>query len=355
MQPRGPVTVRLWPRVDELVDCSPRLADLRHHGLQLLAARRLARRGQAVPAPLVDEQRAAGFLALIAAHLLERARDACSQPLVLMKGPELAARYPDPALRPFRDLDLLVADAGHAQAELMAAGFEPVGVATRYEGIHHLQPLRWPGMPLVLEVHDSPKWIDGLPAAPTSELLEAAVPSATGVDGILALPPEHHALVVTAHSWAHVPLSRLLHLVDVAALLDEVDAGHAAELARRWGLERVWETTLAVTESMLAARGDPWAVRLWARNVRAVRERTVLESHLERWLAVYWALPPRQATGQMAYRLGRELRPRRGESRSTQLRRTAHALQNAFVRQSDHHRSLDRLGIPFGPTTGDEA
>ena len=49
--------------------------------------------------------------------------------LILMKGPEAAARYPDPALRPFCDLDFLVDDPAAAHRALMAAGFVEVGDA----------------------------------------------------------------------------------------------------------------------------------------------------------------------------------------------------------------------------------
>ena len=42
--------------------------------------------------------------------------------MVLMKGLEVGAYYPDPGLRPFRDLDLLVDDAERAQQALIEAG-----------------------------------------------------------------------------------------------------------------------------------------------------------------------------------------------------------------------------------------
>ena len=79
-----------------------------------------------------------------------------------MKGPEVALRYPGPALRGFRDLDLLVPDAPAVQRELLAAGFEPVGLPEKYAAIHHLRPLAYPGLPLLVEVHDRPKWPEHL-------------------------------------------------------------------------------------------------------------------------------------------------------------------------------------------------
>ena len=136
-----------------------------------------------------------------------------------------------------------------AQAALLAAGFVEVGEAGRYEDIHHLRALWWPGLPLVVEIHDRPKWPDGLTGPSTEELLAAAVPARLGVDGIGALPPAEHALLLAAHAWAHEPLGRLGQLVDVAATLRRTDgrgrgagaplglpahvAGHASRRARR--------------------------------------------------------------------------------------------------------------------------
>jgi hypothetical protein len=344
----------LWSAVDELVDRAPRLSDLRGHGLHLLAVRRWQALGRPVPDELATEQRASAFLSLVGLHVLEQARDACTDPIVVMKGPELAARYPDPALRPFRDLDLLAADALRTQRELIAACFEPIGVPGRYAGIHHLQPLRRPDLPLIVEVHDRPKWVEGLPAPRTEELLEVAVPSACGAEGVLALSPQHHALAVAAHSWSHVPLGRLLHLVDIAALLPEIDAEATAALARRWGLDRVWRTTLAATEAVLPGTGVRGALPPWAGNLREARERTVLETHLERWFSAFSAFPRADACGRSARAVGRALGPRSGESGANKLRRTRRAARDAFSRQSDHHRALDRQGIGFGPRIGEE-
>jgi hypothetical protein len=344
----------LWDAVDRVVDRAPRLSDLRGHGLHLLAGRRWQDAGRPLPPELIVEQRACAVLSLVALHVLEQARDACTEPPVLMKGPELAVRYPDPALRPYRDLDLLAADAHRTQRELIAAGFEPIGIPGRYEGIHHLRPLRRPDLPLIVEVHDRPKWVEGIPAPPTDELLAAAVPSACGLSGVLALAPSHHALAVAAHSWAHVPLSRIVHLVDVAALLPELDLDETAALAARWGVDRVWRTTLAAVDGVFPCAGVPGFVPPWARNLRDVRERTVLESHLERWFSAFSAFPPADACGRSAGALGRALRPRHGESGANKLRRTARAARDAFTRQSDHHRALEDEGIAFGPMIGEE-
>jgi hypothetical protein len=308
----------LWTAVDGLVDRAPRLSDLRAHGLHLLAARRRRALGQPIPDELATERRVNAVQALAVPPLLERVRGACEGPLVVMKGPEVASHYAEPSTRPFRDLDLLAPDAAAVQRALLDAGFRPAGEPELYVDIHHLRPLYWPGLPLVIEVHQRPKWPAGLPVPPTAALVEAAVPSATGVDGVLGLAPAQHVLAVAAHSWAHVPLSTLLHLVDVAALLEHADGREVALLARRWGMERMWRATLTGRDWALYGRRPRSPMRYWAGNVAAVRERTVIESHLARCTAAFWALPPRQAAA-AAGAAALEQSP--GAERSTSTRR----------------------------------
>ena len=110
--------------------------------------------------------------------LLARLRDVLDGPMMIFKGPEIAALYPDSA-RLFGDLDVLVPDAAAAQRALLAAGFEevpdPDGI---YVDLHHLIPLRDPMVPLLaIEIHSAPKWPYGLKPPSAAELLENAVPS----------------------------------------------------------------------------------------------------------------------------------------------------------------------------------
>ena len=213
----------LWDAVDALIDRAPRISDLTFHRLHLLAARRYRQWGRLVPKDVSAAERDGALLSLVVPLVLQQVRNAYDRTIVLMKGPEVAMRYPDPTLRPFRDLDLLVPDAAEAQAALLAAGFVTALSPEPYVDIHHLQPLQWPGAPLLVEVHDRPKWPAGLPAPSRAELLASAIPGSTGVAGVMALPPELHAMVVAAHSWAHAPLARLGHLVDLAAVTAGLD------------------------------------------------------------------------------------------------------------------------------------
>jgi hypothetical protein len=334
----------LWDAVDGLIDRATRLGDLEFHRLHLLGAKRYRETGKLVPRDLREAERGAALLTLLAPIVLQKAREAYDRTMVLMKGPEVAKKYPDPALRPFGDLDLLVPDAAEAQSALLAAGFVPAGSPDAYRDIHHLQPLRLPGSPLLVELHDRPKWIEGLPAPSRAELLASAVCGCTGVPGVLALPPEHHAMAIAAHSWAHAPLARLGHLVDLAAVTEGLDRSELDRIATSFGMRRAWRTTISATDALFDDGPRTRPLRLWARNLEAVRERTVLESHLGRWLPPWWALAPGGALRANAFTLSREVGRLGDEPWGSKLRRVGRALRNATRRLSDHHRTLREEG-----------
>jgi len=339
----------LWGRLDSLIDRAPSEDDLRSHRLEVPAARRFRAVGRDVPEDFVAQERLAGLRLLTAPLVLERLRDAYDGPVVVLKGLEAGMQYPDPALRAFGDIDVLVDDAPEAQRALLAAGFIEVGEPELYVDIHHLRPLAAEGLPLPVEVHSRPKWLDPLEPPPTSALMEAAVAGGTGVEGILALPPEHHALLLAVHSWAHEPLRRLRDLLDVAAVADVADRAQIERLARAWGVLRLWRATDAAIGAVFFGEGPSWALRLWAQNLHRVRERTVLENHLQRWLSDFWAMPVATAGRRVPRRIADELRPEGNEGWRAKGRRTALALRNALRARSEHDRELDkRRNQPFG-------
>src|SRR5918999_4771530 len=127
--------------VETLIDRARTLQDLESQGLQLLAARRWRELGRPVPSRLLAQERVVAANLLVAPAVLRRIRSAYDGDILLLKGPEVAIAYPDAALRPYGDLDLLVSDAHAAQRALTAAGFEPVGNEAGYVTKHHLQPL----------------------------------------------------------------------------------------------------------------------------------------------------------------------------------------------------------------------
>jgi hypothetical protein len=328
----------LWERVGELADGAPTLSDLFHHKLHLLAASRMRRRGQAVPEELrVAESRAAA-IAISAAPLLRRVRAATDAPMIVMKGPEVARNWPAPRLRPWKDLDLLAEDAPAVQAALLDAGFKELGPPLDYSDSHHLRPLAFPSMPIAIEVHRRPKWPHG--RAPSfAELVEAAGPSAVGVDGFLAPDPAHHAVLLAGHAWEHDPLGRIGSLADIAAMLGDADEDLIDAVAREWGVARVWSASARALDRLLLAprrRRPP----IWHRHLYEARERTVFEGHVERLVGAVAAAPAVAAPVAAARALSRTLRPWPGETWSEKLQRSRRSIEHASLRESDHDREL---------------
>jgi putative nucleotidyltransferase-like protein len=320
----------MWERIDSLLAATGSSTDvLRVQRVELLEARRRRAAGLELGADLIADETRAAVNELATPGLLARVRAAWDGPLVLMKGPEVALDYGATGLRSYGDLDFLTDDAEAAQAALIAAGFQEVFEAWIYEDIHHLRPLWWPGLPLVIELHSRANWPARIPGPPTEELLAAAVPSRIGIDGIDALPPEHHTLLLAAHAWEHQPLGRLGNLIDVAVSLRRSDEAEVARLARRWGCTRMWRTTRAAVRAVVEGGRGSVAVALWARHLPAIRERTVLEWHVKNLLAPAWGYPRRRVPGAALAQL-----------RAVRLSRAPRALRNAGVARSDHNLAI---------------
>lgn len=344
--PNNPVpagrVVRLWDGVGRLIDTSPTLQDLRVHHLHLLAADRWRQHGKDVPEALVADERGTALRQIAAHSILEKVRAIIDGPLVVFKGAAVAAHYPDPTTRPFSDIDLLLPDADRAQRELVSAGFVPIGNPDEYyDDLHHLRPLVWPTIPILVEIHRHVSWVEwALP--PRNDGLFATAVDAPGLpEGVKTLAPPYHALVVAAHSWSTAPFRRALDLVDVTALLDGDLNGEVQAVAEEVGLDRLWRTTAHAAEYLLLdGRSKPASLRIWGRSTAAVRDPTVLEHHFRRWASTYWALPPLQATGLFFWTLVRDLLPAHQETWKPKLRRMARAFGNAFTGRSSHDAGL---------------
>jgi hypothetical protein len=333
----------MWQRIDSLLEASSSpLEVLRMHRVELLEARRRRTAGLPLEPDLVADETRAAVDEMAALPLLGRVRAAWDGPLLLVKGPEVALDYGAPGLRAYGDLDLLTDDAEAAQAALLAVGFQEVFDPEVYEDIHHLRPLWWPGLPLVIELHTRPNWPDGIPGPSTAELLAAAVPSRLGVDRVMTLPPEEHTLVLAAHAWQHQPLGRLGNLIDVAVTLERADKAEVDALARRWGCSRMWRTTRAAIGAVLEGERRSAGVALWARHLSDVRERTVLEWHIKDLLAPAWGLPPRAALTAVRAEVLATAGPDGSESWRAKLRRARTALGNARVARSAHDLVLEQ-------------
>ncbi len=337
-----------WESVDRLLDVLP--ADLVcDHGLGPLAARRLRATGRPLSQQLVREERAAAASNLVAPSLLRRIREAVEGPLVLLKGPELSRRYPDRARR-FGDLDLLPEDAERAQAALLAAGFRlqdrdwpPEGYHATERPHYHLHPLEWPGVPLRVEIHKHVKWPDGVQPPANSDIFASAVPSVVGVPDLLTPAPAQHAVILASHAWGEIPFRRLRQLVDIRAFIE--GGPNPAELraaAAAWGFERGWQSALDVCAWKFEGGPEPRSVRLWARHLQEVREPTVLEMHVQEWLAPFWMMPPATATRLAATAVTRDFRPQIGQTWGDKLAQMGRALRHPFSSKTEHDRRSGR-------------
>ena len=196
----------------------------------------------------VLDRRAIAAQQLVAELALREIRVAFDGRILLLKGLELACRYADPTDRPFGDLDLLTDEPERLQATLLASGYDyddAIGTDTdlpyRDPTFHQLAPLRHATLPVIVEVHRNPGWLAGMAPPQLSELIDRATPSRSGVDGLLTLDPAAHAVYLAVHSWRHRPFYRRQDLEDIQVLLEhDGTKTEAADLARAWGVGRIW-------------------------------------------------------------------------------------------------------------------
>jgi hypothetical protein len=177
-------------------------------------------------------------------------------------------------------------------------------------------------------VHARPNWPSWLEAPPAAELLEGAVPSASGVDGVLAPVPEKHLLVVAAHAWTH-GASRLRDL-----LTSPFRRGRRAEVGRlaQAQLGRLWRTTAAADALRRAAAARP---RLGEEPGRGP---CTCARAAHRSVALLVRFPPGLAARATFDELREDVTPEPGESWSAKVGRSRRAVRNAFVRRSEHDR-----------------
>jgi hypothetical protein len=328
--------------VNELVDRAETVTALHAHRLHLYAAWYWRNQGRPVPTELVELERGAAVQRLSAPALLRHVRDAYDGPMLLLKGAEIAARYPKPELRPSLDLDFLVTDAKAAQKALIAGGFAEQEVF-HAEDHHHLRALEWPGALMRVEVHNTPSWPTWLTPPSTDELFEAAGSESVLGHGILALPPAHHALIVTAHMWREIPLARLGQLIDVRVLAQEAEQDEIERLSSDWGLRRLWATTDGTARRVLAGELPHGQTRRFrAKRLDTVREATVLEAKVAELAAPFRGLPPGAALVATTRELFSELLPQPYETWRGKIKRSAGALRQSFRARSARDRDLEK-------------
>jgi hypothetical protein len=323
----------LWEAVNLLIDRAT-VDGILAHKLGPLAAIRWRELGRPLPAPLADEARRASLAMLGAVPLLQRIRDLCEGPLVLLKGPELASLYP-PKGRRFGDVDVLTPKAEAVHHALTQDAFVVDASDFDHDEHHHLPPLRWPVIPLNVEVHSMPNWPPRMQPPPLAEILEASVPSALEIEGLSAPLPLHHALILSAHAWRHEPLETLRDLVDIAAVSAGQSVQELDHAARTWGIGRIWRTTQRAIDALFFSGPPTVPLRLWAQHLQAARDRTVLENHLQRLLHPFWGLPLGAALAEAMNALRVSIAPTEGETWHRKLKRVPGAVRDARVPLSE--------------------
>jgi hypothetical protein len=275
----------LWTNLDRIIDAAPDAGALRTHGLGPIAAWRMRSHGEAVPPEIDRLAHGAAYAAVTAAPLLQKVIDILQEPVLVLKGPEVARLYPERTLRTYGDLDLLVADLPIAERKLLDAGFAELMPNRKIEGHHHDSPLGLGNLALMIELHRDPGWLRWLTPPSNAELFKVAIPSDTGVDGGYALPPEPMALFLASHAWRHNPYNSIVHLIDIELIRQQTEPAAVMALARQWGMDRVW-THLCAMIDWYNYQDDqtPGAVhRWWARHLHDAREQSLLEYYLASW------------------------------------------------------------------------
>jgi hypothetical protein len=287
-----------WPELFAMIDRHPAERGLRFHGLAPLAVAHWRDVGRPIPSTVASAQAEQAALALEAERLVRHSRGVIDGPLMLIKGLEVAARYPDPTLRALRDVDLLVPDALSAQDALLAAGYlkqKGAGIALHprsYDDLHQLCPLEYPGMSLPIEMHRHPHWPTWARPPTFDELYECAVPSRLCIDDLVVPGVEHHALLVLAHSWARQPFEQLSQLVDFALLVEECDRSELRRIATRWRLDRLLGVADRAVESLLLSRGqDPLVMRWFAPHLRSLSVASHARRQVNRYLGSVAVIP----------------------------------------------------------------
>ncbi len=201
-----------------------------------------------------------GQLARIAAALNRR-----RLPAMVMKGSSFADRlYPDPALRPFTDLDLLVPDEAVAgvEAALAKLGYRSRSQPTKYVEGYGQRSWRLSdnaGLSGTVEVHwnlvNSPTLRAGL-SVPYHDL--QLIPPAAGESCLPTASPAALLLIAAVHAGASHNFDRVGLICDICQAVrgaaGPIDTDWLTEAAERTGTRRVLGMGLRLCNTVL---GEP--------------------------------------------------------------------------------------------------
>jgi hypothetical protein len=184
-----------------------------------------------------------------------------AQDILILKGPLLTRRlYPDPALRPIGDIDLLARPGalGDASATLTSLGYQAV---PSYENPQEFHALR--GWTLIYQRSDAPfVELHWRPVSLASyqrpflpdDLWRRSISTKIGSESAHLLDPEDELRYLCVHYAAEHRGKRLIWLIDIARLLQILPAS--------WNWKRFTEMTIAlgVATPLLSALDDCQAI-----------------------------------------------------------------------------------------------
>ncbi|WP_066559624.1 nucleotidyltransferase domain-containing protein [Croceicoccus bisphenolivorans] len=252
-----------------------------------------------VPQPVSDgwknAYRHAALGALTAQAALVRlstAMQAHSVPMVALKGSRLAFfDYREAALRPMRDIDILVApeDLPAALDALAGIGCDipqdrTGAIARALESDKHLAPIAVPGCDRFVEVHH--RIADpGLPCIATDAIIAASRTDSLGGATVAFPSPEHMLGHLVLHAvYNHRFDCGPLALVDIAMLLgrETIDAARFAEQAQAGGWLPGARLVLALVERVMGPTGFDIGQAAVPRDIIANAEMLLLQDFDQR-------------------------------------------------------------------------
>ena len=211
---------------------------------------------------------------------------------VVFKGPAVAARYPEPGLRPMDDIDLLLPRADHRRA-LEALGRAGWQVARAGDGDHYDTVLTHREVPsFFLEVHYGLEGASERVTALDPEALWARrQPLDCAGTAAFGLPPAEELVVLAAHAGKpHHRFVRLVWMADLAMIVGHAEMhGTAIDWDRVLDVARAARCVTVVGAALAMARraGVDAPAGLFPLPTRGQRG-----DAMRRLLSVTWPLTP---------------------------------------------------------------
>jgi Uncharacterised nucleotidyltransferase len=178
--------------------------------------------------------------------------------------------YPDPALRPIGDVDILIRPEDYAQAsgELALLGFEPlpgpdIPFTRKYACAHHFRRVSddvWVDLQWNVAEREWDLYGDGTFTFDPETLWEGALTLSLGESSLAAPRPEPMLLHLCMHAEGH-SYGELVLFADILVLLArygaDLDWDRLGEITRRYGAESTVYYVLLLTERLLGAQVSP--------------------------------------------------------------------------------------------------